>query len=106
MSTPLLNSATVVQLRDINARSLTMPVVLRRGTAALTTQSVYIDPSSVSQGRSDGGEAATGQLRLYGRHDMDIAQGDRLTYVGSVYEVVYVWPDRDVLTVAAIEVRQ
>jgi hypothetical protein len=37
---------------------------------------------------------------------MDIAQGDRLTYVGSVYEVVYVWPDRDVLTVAAIEVRQ
>ena len=43
---------------------------------------------------------------LFGHHDMDVAQGDRLTLNGAVYEVVFIHPERDVETVCNLEARQ
>jgi hypothetical protein len=106
MTTPLFSSATIAALRTINARSLTMSVVLRRSTTTLDAQPAYIDPSGAMWQTSDSAEAAAGTPRLYGLYDMDIEQGDRLTYDGAVYEAVYIWPDRDVLTVVNLEARQ
>lgn len=101
--------AHIARLRALAARAHRQSIVLRRDDVALPGQpGMLVMRGTATWARRPEARAAdpgTAGL-LFGRVDMDVQQGDRLTAGGAVYEVVMVQPERDVETVCRLEGRQ
>lgn len=85
-------------------------IEFRRGDLTLNAQPVRIEKSGLSQAREQDSQAAS-QIEAYavvlGAVDLDIQVGDRFNDASdTLYEVVYVSPNRQVCTQAQVRVIQ
>lgn len=98
-------AASLERARTLAARAFGESVVLRRGATALAAQNCQIMNINGRSRRSDESTLAVATPELHGSSQMDVAEGDRFTLDGTVYEVIFVRPERITQTIADIEAR-
>jgi hypothetical protein len=106
---PLLTDRTKARLRAVVERLPQVDVALRRGNTTLAAQQFYLAPipsKATAQNRSDGGERQRGDMAMYGAIDADVQRGDRWTYQGTLFRVMFISPDRSVFTQVELEAVQ
>lgn len=90
-----------VDIREIRAEN-EASVVLRRNNTSLTAQPMRIEITGTRGFRvqSDAARESRQAVVILGEPDMDIAMEDRLTYLGILYRVVFIQPNRLACTIA------
>lgn len=76
-------------------------ITIRRLDTTLAAQSVRLTvPSGAGMVQSAAAEQGEASVMVVGRTDLDIAKGDRFNHDGTLYQVDFVRPGRQVHTVA------
>lgn len=83
-------------------------IIIRRGTSTLASQNARVSkPSSAQNSSVDGGREMRQSVLLTGGVALDVAVGDRFNdQHGTLYEVVFVRPNRQIDTVAECKAAQ
>ena len=82
-------------------------IVIRRGSTTLTAQSVRIARTGGGGPRDSGpGQETRGSVVMVGAASLNVQPGDRFNAGGLLYRVVFVRPNRLVMTAAECEVVQ